>query len=180
MDVKLIITVSGRICSGKSYAANILSTKFGFPVASFGSYLKHYCQNHNLSSDRKTLQDVGENFVTENPQQFLVDVINHFKGESDSIIIEGVRHKIILKKINDLVESVVSVFIEAEQKTRFERYINRKQYSEETNTLEHFQLLDSHSVELEIESIKSICDIVVDSKTDYSAELVEFISHKLK
>ena len=107
-------------------------------------------------------------------------VIDQFISESDSIIIEGVRHKTILKEINNLADHVISVFVEADQKTRYERCINRKKYSDEVKSYQYFQILDNHSVELEIESLKTLCDIIIDSTEDYSNEIVMFISSKLK
>lgn len=179
MKLKSIITISGRISSGKSYAAIFISKQFGFPVASFGSYLKHYCEKNNLLTDRKTLQDVGENFIQTNPQLFLNNVIAHFIGESNSIIIEGVRHKIIFDTIMQLAEKSISVFIDTDQKTRYDRYCKRSKESDEVKDYNQFLISDNHSVELEIESLKPLCDIIINSTTDYSIELPRLISKKL-
>ncbi len=77
MKYKSIITISGRICSGKSYASNLIANKFSFPVASFGGYLKYYCEKNSLSIERKSLQDVGQRLVDNNPDEF---VINQYFG----------------------------------------------------------------------------------------------------
>jgi len=176
MKVNLIITLSGRICSGKSFAADLVSKKFGYPVASFGKYLKYYCKSNNFPMDRNTLQEVGENFVKEKPKEFLFNVINYFKDNSDSIIIEGVRHNRILKEINHLANKTITIFMEADQKSRYDRYMKRENYSEDNKSLKQFMDLDNHLVEQEIDSLKHKCNLVLNSTEDYSNKLFDFIS----
>jgi dephospho-CoA kinase len=176
MKIKSIISISGRISSGKSYAAEMIQNKFGYPVASFGSYLKYYCEHKNLPTDRKTLQDIGEKFVETNPQQFLIDVLSHFIGNADKIILEGVRHKIIFEKIKNITENHLSIFIDADLQTRYDRYYKRNKDSDEVKTFEQFMISDNHSVELEIEELKPLSQIVIDSTKEYSDELFEFLS----
>lgn len=176
MKEKLIITLSGRICSGKSHASELLSNKFGIPVASFGGYLKYYCQNNNLPIDRNTLQEIGDKFVKERPTEFLLDVIKHFKNKSDSIVVEGVRHTRILENINQLADKTISIFIEADQKARYDRYIKREKYSDDDKSYKHFLELDNHPIELEIDLLKPKCDIVVKSTDEYSNTLIDYVS----
>ena len=139
--------------------------------ASFGAYLKYYCEWNNLPTDRKALQDTGEAFVRDNPGQFLIDVISHFIGSADKIVLEGVRHKSILEAVNQLTENRLSVFVEADLETCYKRYFERNKDSDGVKTFEQFKVADSHSVEMEIESLKPLCNIAVDSTTDYWHEL---------
>lgn len=178
MKIKTIITISGRISSGKSYAAELLHNKLGFPVASFGGYLKYYCEQKNLPADRKSLQDVGEKLIEKYPRQFIVDVISHFIGNSDEIILEGVRHKSIFDEIKNITEKHLSIFIDANLQTRYDRYHKRNKDLDNVKTFEQFMIFDNHSVELEIEELKSHCNIIVDSTKDYSDELFEFLLSK--
>lgn len=180
MKLKSIITISGRISAGKSYAANLIKTEYGFAVASFGGYLKYYCEKSNLSTNRKNLQDIGEGFVKEKPHQFLIDVVSHFVGSADKIIIEGVRHKSILDAVYEITENRLAVFVYADLQTRYDRYFKRNKDSDLLKTLEQFEIADSHTVELEIESLKPLCNIVVDSTKDYSSELSSYLKANLK
>lgn len=176
MKIKSIITISGRISSGKSFAANLIRNEFGLPVATFGGYLKHYCEENNLLTDRKTLQDTGEAFVKENPKQFLVDVISHFIGSADSIVLEGVRHVSILDAVDQLTKNRVSIFIEADLQTRYKRYYERNKDADQIKNFKQFKIADSHPVELDIESLKSISNIILDSRKDY----LSILKSKLK
>lgn len=180
MKIKSIITISGRISSGKSYAANLIKTELGLPVASFGGYLKYYCEQNKLPTDRKTLQNIGEAFVKEKAQQFLIDVLSHFIGSADKIVLEGVRHKSILDAVNQITENRLAVFVSADFNTRYERYFKRNKDLDKLKTIEQFKIADKHSVELEIESLKPFCDISVDSTKEYSFELFAFLSSNLK
>lgn len=176
MKIKTIITISGRISSGKSYAAELIQNKFGFPIASFGGYLKYYCEQKSLSTDRKNLQDIGEKLVETNPRQFIIDVISHFIGSSDKIILEGVRHKSIFEEVKHITDNHLSIFIDAGLQTRYDRYYKRNKDSDEVKTFEQFMISDNHSVEMEIEDLKQFCNIIIDSTKEYSNELYEFLS----
>lgn len=175
MKFKSIIGISGRICSGKSYAAELIASEFSVPVASFGGYLKYYCEKEGLPTDRKSLQYVGQNLVDTNPIQFVISVINHFIGSKNLIVIEGIRHRSIFEIINTLSENTLSIFVHADQETRYERYTQREKDSDQMKTHSQFIEADNHPVELEIESLKPLCDIVVDSTEDYSIELNNFL-----
>ena len=179
MKFKSIISVSGHISSGKTYAANLISTEFGIPIASFGGYLKYFSEQNNLATDRKSLQDLGEEFIKKNPRQFLINVISHYIGSNDKIILEGVRHNSIFNKINQLTQNHLSVFIDTDLQTRYKRYFIRNKISDTLKTFDQYVLMDSHPVELEIESLKAQCEIVIDATKNYSSELFAFISSKL-
>ncbi len=166
-----IIGISGRICSGKTYLANIIANKLHLPVASFGGYLRDYCEINNILINRKTLQDFGENFIQNDSEQFLIEVIDHFIGDHDSIIIEGIRHKSILKIIKTLSKSSTAIFVDMDQNTRYKRFCSRESYIDSVKTFDQFIMSDNHLVELEIQELKPLCDLVINSEADYNQKL---------
>ena len=165
--INTIIVISGRISSGKSTVAKIISSKHSFPVASFGAYLKHYCESNGLPTDRKTLQDTGEDFVQRDPVNFLKTVVNHFIENSDILILEGVRHKIIFDEVQNICQRKLAIFVDADQNTRYKRYYDRNKDTEYSKTLEQFIESDNHIVEQGIDSLKSLCDIIIDSTKQF-------------
>jgi dephospho-CoA kinase len=169
------IIICGAICSGKSYTANLLSERINYPVASFGKYLKKYCEDHNLPTDRNTLQNVGEKFVETIPQQFLADVINHFIGNSSNMIIEGVRHSVIFNLITNLFKTTTAIFIETDDLTRYERYCFREKDSNDLITFEEFMLQNEHPVEIETQLLKPLCDITIDSTKPLDETIFNFL-----
>src|ERR1700678_3025620 len=122
----LIVGVIGRISAGKSSIAKALSETTGIPFTSFGAYLVKYSKTAGLPTDRKSLQDLGEDFINKNPRQFLENVIKDISGSPGEIIVEGIRHAVILDEIKNISEKSFLVYIDATAETRFSRYINRK------------------------------------------------------
>jgi hypothetical protein len=90
-------------------------------------------------------------------------VIKHFNQDSNSLIFEGVRHRVIFDELKRISKRNISIFIDTDQITRYKRYCNRKKDSDTDKTWEEFLLVDNHTVELEIETLKGDCDIIVDS-----------------
>lgn len=170
-----IIALSGRICSGKSTVAKALFERLTFPIGSFGNYLIAYCSQKSLPTDRAYLQEVGQEMVEANPTQFLQNVVDYHIGDSKSLILDGIRHKVIFESVKGLAKNVISVFVDADLETRYKRYLTRKKIDYET-----FLALDNHPVELETESLKPLCDIVIDSTANYEnilSNLIKKIDH---
>ncbi|RZJ51495.1 MAG: hypothetical protein EOO44_14545 [Flavobacterium sp.] len=179
--MRKIIGIIGRISSGKTHAANIINMKFGYPIASFGGYLKFYCESRGLPTDRKYLQDLGENLIIKNSKQFLDDVIAHFTSDASPIIVlEGIRHKEILTLIKSDFKTSILIFIDADQETRYNRYLSRDKDSDIDKTKINFLIRDNHPVEKEIESLKEKCDLIIDSTDNYEDLLKNFINIKIK
>lgn len=174
-----IITLSGRISSGKSYVAQIIQNEFSLPIASFGIYLREICKNNNLPTERKMLQEIGELLIRTNPRQFLIEVISYFANCNNELILDGVRHRVILEQVKSLTENHIAIFVDADLKTRYERYMSRNKDSDSLKTFDQFKISDSHPVEMEIESLKEFCDYIVYSdKDNYSSELVQFLKSR--
>lgn len=171
-----VVTISGRIGSGKSYIAQIIQNRFSLPIASFGDYLKEICKNNNLPMERQTLQEIGELLIRTNPRQFLIEVISLSANCNNEIILDGVRHRVVLELVKSLTKNHIAIFVDANLNTRYERYVNRNKGSDQLKTYEQFKIADSHPVEMEIESLKVFCDYVVHSdKDNYSFELFDFL-----
>jgi len=170
------IIIVGRISSGKSTLAKLISEKFDVSIASFGEYLKDYCSTNNLQTDRKTLQDIGEMLIKENPELFLTNVLKYFKAP-DRIIIEGVRHKAILNSIKLCCKYTFSIFLAVPYQIRYERFILRNKESDSTSKSKlDFQIVNEHPVELEIETLMGDCDIrTLSFDDDLNNRLTQFL-----
>jgi len=176
MKFKNIICISGRICAGKSQAAECISRKFGFPVISFGEFLHYYSIKNKYSIERQTFSELGDKLVSQDPQHFLNEVIEYFPIDKDSIILDGVRHKAILDAITEITENRIAIFINTSFKTRYQRCYSRKKIYDDFSTFEKFYKADSHRVEAEIESLKLYCDIIVDTRKINNEKLLNLIS----
>ncbi|MDD5363535.1 MAG: ATP-binding protein [Ignavibacteria bacterium] len=163
---KIIITISGKIGSGKSTIAKEISENFNIPIYSFGEYLKYYCLSKNLSTDRRILQNIGEKFIKHNPQKFLFDVINYFDSENskDIFILDGLRHSILFETFNKLNLSVLSIYLDIDENTRYNRFLSRNKEGDTIKTKEKFNEIDNHFVEKDIESLKPLCSYVLNEE----------------
>ncbi len=182
MKYKTIITISGRISSGKSLASQLIHKEFSFPITSFGTYLYQHCQKNNLSTDRENLQKVGSEMILTSSSKFLQNVLSYGTNSSDSIILEGVRHTAVLEEVKQLAAQVISVFVDAPQQIRFERYCQRRKNTDSIMDYDHFKLLDNHPVELEIDSLHQSSSVIIDNSRNSFPEsnLLTSINRQLK
>lgn len=167
LDKTLIII--GRTGSGKSMVAKRISKDFDIPIASFGGYLVSHCQEKGITPSIENLQRIGNEFIKDDSEQFLSNVIEYSIGNSDILIFEGVRHQVIF----DLIVSKsrtrsMSIFLEAERETRYRRIIDRGDVKDQNLTPERFVEKESHQVESEIDSLKTCCSLYIDSSPDKS------------
>lgn len=172
LDISLII--SGKICSGKSTIAKVISEKYGVPIASFGGYLRNYCQENEIEITRKNLQDIGENFIQKDAKMFLDEVISFSSKGSRSLIFEGVRHKTILNLIKGISKKSKMMYVFADKEIRYKRFIARAE--NDSVSIEEFDVNDNHIVESEIEQIKNECDLI----TDTSSSSIEEMAAKIE
>jgi len=170
--VKKIIAICGRISSGKTTLAKQISERYSLPIASFGGFLKQYCEMNNLPTDRKSLQDVGKDFISGNPKKLLKDVIIFYKGDSETVLLEGVRHKVIIKHLASLCDESLVIFVDADPKTIYQRYTNRKK---ESDTETDYEKYVNHDVEFEIEHLKFFSDIILRDSLNEEEELFETV-----
>lgn len=162
-SIKTSIIIIGRICSGKTTYSKEIAKFLNTQVKSFSNYLKHYCEINGILINRENLQNIGEDLINTQPQVFLGNVINFEKVTSEIVIFEGVRHNIILDELINLSEITIPIFISVDPETRYNRYITRDKKADTNISFEQFLAIDNHPVEMEIESLKSKCILIVDS-----------------
>jgi cytidylate kinase len=165
-----IIIVCGRICSGKSTIAKLLSDHLSYPLGSFGGYLLSYCFENKLPTDREHLQKLGQQKIQNDPHQFVKDVIKFYNPGSTNLVLDGVRHRIVYDIIKKLSNKFYSVYVEADLKTRYQRYVSRHHIK-----YEKFISVDTHPVELETERLKPLSDLVIDTTAPVENVLLKFI-----
>lgn len=169
--IKTLIALCGRIASGKTTIANKISKETHIPTGSFGNYIREYCISRNLSTERENLQNIGENFVSTDAIGFLNDVIIHYRNESNSLILDGIRHKNIFNLLNQKKLNLVTIYVDCNKEVRYKRFCKQNQLTEDSNSLNQFNKANNHSVEREIEELKPLCSIVVDS-VDYQHKIL--------
>jgi dephospho-CoA kinase len=162
------ILIVGRIASGKSTIAELISSHYHLPIASFGSYLKSYSLSKGLSVDRADLQNLGEDFIRKDPKSFLTEVIKFSSDRSKVMIFEGVRHKIMFELIKQMCPKAFSIYVDVSDATRLERFLARQKDIDVSKSKSEFMATNSHFVESEIVQLKGLCDYVVSVFEDAS------------
>jgi dephospho-CoA kinase len=160
---ELTIGLIGRISVGKSSIARALNASSDIPVTSFGAYLTKFSGSRNLPVDRKSLQDLGQKFIEEDHRQFLENVIEDVSA-TGRVIIEGIRHSVILNDIKSVSTKSLLIYIDASVETRYNRYTARQKDNDSPLSFMEFVRKDNHIVESEIEPLKRSCDLIVNSE----------------
>lgn len=161
--LKKAILIVGRISSGKSTIAQSVSSQYEIPIASFGGYLKDYCTKLGLPIGRNNLQNIGDRFINERPREFLLDVIKFSDNGGGKMILEGVRHKVIFDMIKEICPNNISFFVEVSDQVRLARFLTRQKDSDIVKSESEFATMNSHPVELEVQSLKEFCDFIIES-----------------
>lgn len=166
LDLSLVII--GKICSGKSTLARDFSKWVRFPIASFGGYLAAYSKNQGLSVEREALQDLGTSFIENDHNKFLHNVIKFSAKDSRNFIFEGVRHKVIFDEIKKISTQTFSLFLDAKEEVRLERFVKReKEIDNLINAESDFYERSRHKVEQEIDTLKDHCNFVITTNDSY-------------
>lgn len=168
------LVIIGRIGSGKSTLAKRISKERNLPIASFGAYLRSYCEANGLPGDRDYLQDLGDKFITTEHMDFLCKVIDHVGSQSNMYIFEGVRHKVIFDGIKSMCRQVEAIFIDVEPHVRYEWVKQDTRTHDRFSSFERFLEVDNHNVEQEIESLKQLCSLIINSGISEYAKVSEF------
>ncbi|MFP9097934.1 AAA family ATPase [Flavobacterium sp. RHBU_24] len=174
-----LIGLSGRICSGKSFLAKKLAKDYDIQIVSFGSYLFSYSTANELPTDRNSLQDLGEQLVKNDPENFVDNVLVHAGNINDVIIIEGIRHQVIYNILKDISSKAIFMYVDENVNLRYKRYIDRTKEIDDKVSFNEFLQIDNHIVEQEIESLRKLYDIFITSN-DTNDELLEKVMRKFQ
>jgi cytidylate kinase len=120
----IVICFSGAIRSGKSTLSSGVASELGYPRVSFGDQVRAEAARRGLSQTRQVLQDIGESLVQTAPIEFCKSVLNQANWKHDtSIVIDGVRHVLILDSLRTLVAPIecVLIFVDTEVSVRANR-----------------------------------------------------------
>ncbi len=170
--IDLAIVIIGKICSGKSTLSKKLSSELNIPIASFGNYLYTISQEMSLPTDRESLQDLGTKLINESYRDFLENVITHVPNQTNKLIFEGVRHKVIFEEIKRISNRMISFYLEVENKERLRRFLNREKVIDLSANEDTFNERNKHQVESEVDILKSYCDYRILS-TDNAFEIMK-------
>src|ERR1700748_391819 len=155
LENSIVIGISGRISSGKSTIAKRIHKHLNASIMSFGKFLMDYSIERELPITRDDLQSLGEHFVKADSTRFLQDVLDSQDFIPPIVIIEGIRHKSIYNEIKRRSTQTLFIFIDVPMNLRYQWYNERIKDCDKKVSLEKFQNIDSHPVEVEINELKN-------------------------
>ena len=159
--MKSAVVICGPIASGKSAAVAYVAAEFGLKTVSFGQYVRCVSQQAGDPRTRESLQEIGERLFNSKGALGLLQAALEYAGvkEHDSVVFDGVRHRDVLNEVRKSAESTVAVFLQVGLEERYRRHNARLSLG---ISLEEFKVVESHPVEVEINSLAELCDMVID------------------
>ena len=172
------IAICGKMGSGKSYLANLITNKFNniFIVKSFANKLKYIAADlFNMdikNKDRKLLIDIGTK-MREIDKNVWINALLKDIDENDYIVIDDLR---LMNEYNILKsKNWFLIKININEEIRKNRIKNI--YSKNFNShFEHFNSITENDV-VSLDDTKF--DFIINSDSDYN-KLLLLIEHKLK
>lgn len=161
-----VIAFSGKIGSGKSSISKLISESIDFQWVSFGEYVRKIATEKGIEPSRINLQDLGESLIRNNSYQFCLNVLNQAPASGKPLVVDGIRHKIALDEIKQIISpnTLFHIHLEVEDNLRKKRLSETRQLDNEEITIN-----DSHVSESEASmSLSNIADIIIDVKSNIS------------
>jgi dephospho-CoA kinase len=170
-----IIGMTGKIASGKTTISSLLAQELKIKKASFGEYVRKVAKERGEDIySRATLQKVGELLINSDIHSFCLNVLKQVEWKpGDSVVIEGIRHVEVLKKLKEITapSDFFLVFIDIDEKIRLDRIQIR-----DTNTIKEQRLIDNHSTEIHVKGhLLQMADIIINGNNNPDSIVMELV-----
>lgn len=169
---KIILGFTGSIASGKGTAAEYLSKKYGANIYRFSTMLRDILERIYTPQSRENLQSLSTFLRETYGQDVMSKVIAEdvARDTNNLVIVEGIRRPTDIEYLKRL-DGFHLVYITGDEKTRWERVVQRKQNpGDENKTFEEF-LKEDHA---ETESLIKKLGDTAEEKIDNAGSLEEF------
>ena len=171
----VVVAFAGPIGSGKSTLSGQVSCRLGWPLASFGAYVRKAAQAYGCDKSRKDLQLTGDFFIDRGWKAFCEEVLADANWRpGSSLVVEGIRHVEALEMLKGIVipSKLCLVYVslgDRERKTRLKATSN-----DEHLKLEEFEL---HPTEQQVRTtLFARADLVVDNSHPVDKVTDEIVS----
>ncbi|MDO1449510.1 adenylosuccinate synthetase [Rhodocytophaga aerolata] len=171
-DKKVILVLSGEICTGKSTLTAMLENRFGFKHCKTKEGLYYFAQKHlnGKLPDRSFLQQYGEKLDREGGGKWVLDYFQHqFASDfssNDLYVVDSVR---ILGQIQYMREAysyfVYHIHLEASVQTLEKRFSQRGEDIDlpPDKQLEKYSQYKSDPTEAQVNSLREEADLIIDT-----------------
>lgn len=160
--MRQIVLLSGRTCTGKSKFAAALREKYGFAICRTRDFLRSEAEGRKLSTDRLSLQKLGDVLDQESEHQWVVNAVAARAKdlpEHVSIVVDNIRNWPQLRPFRSRYEwSVLHVHMYASTAILEQRFLLKRQnrLDEAASTYAEADLIKN---EADIDQFKSDADV---------------------
>ena len=180
---KLIIGLTGRICSGKTTISEYLRNKRGAAEFRFSNILKDILKRLHMENKRTNLQALGAGIRDcMGPEVLLNAMIGDLEDNGYEIaVLDGVRYPNEVTMIHKLKGIVINVT--APEEVRHARAVSRGTRGEANMTIEQFRANEQEETEKHLDEMAEIADYTIEntgSFDDLYAEIEKIIEERMK
>ena len=162
---KIILGFVGLIASGKGTACQYLNQNHGADTFRFSTILRDIADRLYLEQNRQNLQDISLILRQKFGEDLLSKVIANDAKNSQAKItgIDGVRRLSDIKYLKELPNFHL-IYIEADQKIRYNRIVNRGENTDDaTKTFRQFQKDEQEEAERQIKEVAATAEFTVNN-----------------
>src|SRR5258707_1708711 len=177
MPSKLIVVLSGEICSGKTSLARRFEEQFSFRVVRTRQILTDLYHGNNPS--RFKLQALGEKLDRETNGEWVVrylqDIIFKKNPNHRGFIIDAVRVEPQIEALRAAFgNNVVHVFLDASSSTLLKRYLTLYGHGRQVQTVkQEYKKAKADPTEASVKNLQSTADLVIN--TSVTTEIDVFV-----
>ena len=158
-----VVCFSGGVGSGKSTVSQHVAASLGWPLASFGDYVRRVAAKKGCDVSRSHLQAVGQSLIDKGWRQFCQTVLDEAEWQPGSpILVDGIRHMEAIETIKAIAapSHMFLVFVSTQSDTRFSRLAKRDRMDSPA-----IEEADRHPTEAQVrDRLPHLADMVVDGE----------------
>ena len=178
----MIFGLTGKTGSGKSVVAEYFQDK-GYEFYSLSDMIREEIRSKGLEVTRENLIATGRRLREEGGPSALADRVRQKFQENHNYIIDSIRNPAEVKSLQQAPEFKL-IYVDADQKVRFERVVSRKREGDPLDfdkfvELENKELQSDNPAAQQLNQTIALADVTVHNNGTIE-ELIEQLDHILK
>ncbi len=170
MQKKQIIGLVGKISSGKGTVASYLEEKYQAHTYRFSTILRDILKRLHSEINRANMQNISTAIRQTLGEDILAKVIAEDVKKDDSplIVVDGIRRMVDIKYLKEL-DGFILVKVEASEKTRYQRLIQRSENADDQKkTFEEFLKEQENEADAEIPLVMKNAQKTLNNEEDFN------------
>lgn len=169
-----IIALAGRIASGKSKAAELLSREYDMEHIEYSSFLYHAMDLFHISHTREHIDQWSYFLRHTYAQDILSRAVLKALRETPKewVVLSTIRRSSDIQSIKALYPNFHLWYVEADQRLRYERSVSSaRKVGDAEMRFDDFQRIEENEVQGTIPLLKNEAELVLENNSDYETFL---------